>query len=159
MCLFPGTELTIMGDNRRFSFLSCLICLKIAKGRGVGWLSGSQARDGSKQALGVGMLGVGEEFVGRPLLHYAALLHDHDAVGEEFHHGEVVSDKKIGVAVELFQIVKEVKHLSLHRDIECRDAFVTYHKFGLKYQCTGYTDSLPLSAREFVWVAVVPFFA
>ena len=97
-----------------FFFFLCLSCLKNTKGRGVGWLSDSQARDGSKKSLGVGMLGVGEEFVGWSLLHDTALLHDHNAVGEEFYHGEVVSDEKIGVAVTLFQIVKEVQHLGLH---------------------------------------------
>ena len=57
---------------------------------------------------------MGEDFVGGALLDDAALLHDHDAVGEVFDDREVVGDEEVGVVVLLFEVVEEVEHLRLN---------------------------------------------
>ena len=99
---------------------------------------------------------MGVKFVGGIHFHQVSLFHHHDTVGKEFDHREVVCDKKIGESVVLLEIVEQVEHLSLDGDIECRDALVANHQFGLKHQSPGDADTLTLTTRELMGIATVP---
>ena len=54
------------------------------------------------------------------------------------------------------QLTQQVENLSLHGDIESRDALVAHYEFGLHDERAGYDYALPLSAAELVRVAVEP---
>lgn len=98
-----------------------------------------------------------EDVVRRAAFHYAAALHDHDAVGHVVHHAEVVGDEEVGVVVLLLEVVEEVEHLGLHADVEGGDALVADDQLGLQDEGAGYAHALALASAELVGVAVVPF--
>ncbi len=61
---------------------------------------------------------------------------------------------KMYVRPRLFlQLLEQVEHLGLHRDVERRDRFVADDELGLDRQGPGDADPLPLAAGEFVRVA------
>ena len=68
---------------------------------------------------------------------------------------EVMGDEDIGELEVLLQVGEQVDHLSLDRDVECRDGFVGDHELGAERQRAGDPDPLPLAARELVRKAVV----
>ena len=135
---------------REASFIGCLLFYLL---RGM-WL---QARDGVDEGAGVVGLGVGEYLVGGARFDDAAVLHDHDAVGEVFHHAKVVGDEEVGEMVVAFEVVEQVEHLGLHRHVEGGYRLVANHQFGVEDEGACDADALPLAAAEFVRVAVVPF--
>ena len=53
-------------------------------------------RDRGQQRLGIGVLRVGEQLLGRGELDHAAGAHHADALGDVFHHREIVGDEQIG---------------------------------------------------------------
>jgi hypothetical protein len=68
-----------------------------------------------------------------------------------------VADEDIGQAVAVLQIVKQVQHLRLHRDVERGDRLVEHDQFRAGGERAGDADALGLAAGEFVRVAVEEF--
>src|SRR5262245_38475044 len=54
------------------------------------------ARRSREKHLRIGVLGVGEHRLARPVFDRLAVIHDHHVVGDVAHHGEVVADEDIG---------------------------------------------------------------
>ncbi len=52
------------------------------------------------------------------------------------------------------QVVQQVEHLALHRNVESADRFVGHQHGGLHGQRAGDGDTLALAARELAWVHV-----
>ena len=59
---------------------------------------GAELRHRAEQALRVGVARGAEELADRRLLHLAARVHDHDALGDLGHHAEIVRDQHDGGA-------------------------------------------------------------
>ena len=65
-----------------------------------------------------------------------------------------MGDEEIAQLVLLLQILEEVDNLRLHRHVECRDRLVANHKLRIQRKRSCDTNSLTLTARELVRVAV-----
>jgi hypothetical protein len=83
-----------------------------------------------------------------------AEVHHGDAVTEVLDHGEVMGDEEIRESSLVLEIVEEVDHLSLDRDIERTDRFVADDKPGFDCERAGDADALALAAAEFVRVPI-----
>jgi hypothetical protein len=79
-------------------------------------------------------------------------IHDGDAVAEMFDHGQVMGDEEVGQAALFLEVLQEVDHLRLHRDIERADRFVTDDESGFHREGTGNANALALAAAELVRV-------
>ena len=88
------------------------------------------------------------------LLHHAAEVHHRDAVGDVPHDRQVVGDEQVGQAEVVLQVLEQVDHLRLHRDVERGDRLVADDDLRLQGQGPGDPDALPLAAGELVRVAV-----
>ena len=70
------------------------------------------------------------------------------------HHREVVRDEEVGEAELVLQVVEQVHHLGLDRDVERRDRLVGTISCGLERERARHADALALPAGELVRVAV-----
>ena len=85
---------------------------------GIGFEAGGQKRPR------VGLRGRVEDLFHRPLLDDLAGLHHDDAIGEIANHRQVVGDEEVGQAEFATQVLEQVDHLRLDRDVERRDRLV-----------------------------------
>ena len=80
----------------------------------------------------------------------AAEVHHADLVGDVADDREVVRDEEVGEALPRLQVLHEVEHLRLHRDVERRGRLVADQELGLGGERARDRDALPLAARELV---------
>ena len=52
----------------------------------------------------------------------------------------------------VLQILEQVEHLRLHRDVQGGDGFVTHDELGIDGQRPGDADALPLAPRKLVGI-------
>ena len=71
-----------------------------------------------EERLGVGVTRRGVELLGRRQLHDAAQIHHGDPVADVLHDREIMRDEQVGKPQVLLQIVQQVEHLRLDRDIQ-----------------------------------------
>ncbi|MNV37729.1 hypothetical protein D3C71_1292590 [compost metagenome] len=95
-----------------------------------------------------------EQLLGWRQLHHLAQIHDCHPVADEFDDGQIMRDEHIGQAEPLLQILHQVQHLSLDRDIKRGHWFVTDNELGVQGQCPRDADPLPLAAGEFMRIPV-----
>ncbi len=107
-------------------------------------------RCGVQQRLGVAVLRIGIDCTGAAFLNHDAVLHDHDPVADLSRDPQVVRDKQHRQIKALANIVEQIEHLGLDRDVECRDRLVRDQHLWLHSQSPGDADALALSARELV---------
>src|SRR5262249_175755 len=106
-----------------------------------------------EERLGVGVVALPEQRLGRWALDDAAEISEQDSVGDVRDHAEGVADEEIGEA-ELFpKRDEEVDDLRLDGDVERRYRLVTDHELRFYRERAGDADALPLPARELVRVA------
>ena len=106
--------------------------------------------NGSEQALGVGMGGVGGDEFGRAFFDEFTVFENGDLIADVFNDGEIVGNEKVS-KVELFlKIHEEVDDLGLDRDIEGTDRFVADDKFRFDGEGAGNADALALASAKFV---------
>ena len=79
---------------------------------------GVRDRHGGEQRLGVGVAWGVIQSMGVGDLHHAAKIHHRDAVGDVFHHREIMGDEEIGEVESLLQVFQEVDDLRLDRDVQ-----------------------------------------
>src|SRR5829696_5486597 len=70
------------------------------------------------------------------------------------HHRQAVRNEKVRQSKLSLQILKQVYHLSLNRNIESRDRFVANNEFRIQRQSSSDAYPLPLPARKLVRVAI-----
>jgi hypothetical protein len=75
--------------------------------------------------------------------------HD-DLIADMLDHGQVMADEQIGQAQLALQVLHEIEHLGLHRDIERTDRLVGHDQAGAGYQSAGNGDALALAAGGLV---------
>ena len=83
-----------------------------------------------------------------------AQIHHCDAVGNMLDNREAVRNKEIGQAELRLQILKQIDHLCLNRNIKRRNRLVAYDQLGIQRKCTRNADALSLSAGKFVRITV-----
>ena len=113
--------------------------------------------NGGNELLGVGGLWVVINLVSGAYLFNFPFVHDHDAVADVVHYGEVVGNEDDGEAKFFFEVVEEVQHLRLHAYVQRGNRFIAHNKRWIQSQCTCYDDALPLPAGEFVGIAIEVF--
>ena len=101
-----------------------------------------------------GWIGCGEELVRAAELDDDAEVHDRDAVGDVVDDAEVVGDEDVRQVEVVLQVVEQVDHLRLDRDVERGDRLVGDDQLRVQRQRACDADPLALPARELVRVAV-----
>ena len=111
-------------------------------------------RHGREQGLAVGVQGTAVDVGARGQLDHLAQVHDRDAIGDMTDHAEVVADEEVGQAELVLQVLQQVDHLRLDRDVEGRDRLVADDELGVERQGPGDPDPLALAAGELVRIAI-----
>ena len=83
-----------------------------------------------------------------------AQVHHRDARRDVAHHGQVVRDEDVGEAQAPLQVLQQVDHLRLDRDVERRHRLVADDQLRLHRQRARDADALALAAGELVRVAL-----
>ena len=111
-------------------------------------------RNGRDQAAGVGVDAVGDQLKAVGQLDQLAQIHNTDAVGDMLDNAQVMRDKEVGQPHLLLQILNHIDDLRLNRDIQRGDRLIADDELRVHSQRTGDADTLTLTARELVRVAV-----
>ena len=86
------------------------------------------------------------------LLHHDAFLHHQHAVANLCGDTQIMRDEQDGDVEFRLKLVKQLKHLRLHRNIERGNGLVAYQHFRIKRQRARDADALPLATGKFVRV-------
>src|SRR6185437_1765093 len=112
-------------------------------------------RHRGEKGLAVGMDRPAVEILGRREFHELAEIHHGDAVAHVPNDPEIVGDEDVGQLELPLEIVQEVQHLGLDRDVERRDRFVSHDQLRVQGERPGDPDPLALPTRELVREPVV----
>ena len=112
-------------------------------------------RDRREQRLGVRMQRVLEDVLGRAVFDETAEVHNAHRVRDMLDDRQVVRDEQVGQLVLLLQFLQQVDDLRLDRHVERRDRLVADDEFGVERQRPRDADTLSLTARELVRIAVL----
>ncbi len=102
--------------------------------------------------LGVGMGGTGEDLVTETPLDHPPHVHHRHPFAHVSHHGQVVSDERVGQPQLVLQFDQQVDYLRLDGHVQRRDRLVQDQQFGTKRQRPGDAYPLPLTSRELVGI-------
>ena len=116
--------------------------------------AGLDGGDGTEQAAGVLVAGVGEDLLGGALLDDLASVHDGDGVCHLGHEGEVVGDEDHREAELLAQLVEQVDDLLLHGHVEGGGGLVGDDQLRVAGQGHGDEHALALAAGQLVRVGL-----
>ncbi len=114
--------------------------------------AGDEAGNLILERLRVGMARCGQHRARRPGLDDGAAIHHGKPRRDVVDDGEVVADQEIGHAVPRLELLEEVQHLRLHRDVERRDRLVGDDQLRPCDEGAGDGDALTLPAGEFMRV-------
>ena len=101
-----------------------------------------------------GWIGFEDELVAGRYLHQLAEVHDRDPIGDVADHREVMCDEYVGQPELVLELLEQVDHLRLDRDVERRHRLVEQNQLRIDRQRSSDPDSLSLAARELVGEAV-----
>ena len=85
-----------------------------------------------------------ELFLGGNLAHMAQE-HYADAVRNKVDDRKIMPDEEIGQTVLLLQVLEQVQHLALHRNIQCGDRFIADDQVRLQRNGAGNADAPALA--------------
>ena len=88
-------------------------------------------------------------------LHLVTQIHDHNSICNVADNREVMADKDIGQTVIFLQLFKQVDYLGLNRNVQSRNRLVADNNFWLKHNSASNTNTLALTARKLMRVAVL----
>ena len=109
--------------------------------------------NGRDQASGIGVHGEVEQFLSLGHFHDIALVDNANAVGNKPDNGQVMGDEEISRALLSLELLQQVQHLCTDGNVQSGDRLVSHYQFRLHDHRTGQTDSLALTAGEFVGIA------
>ena len=112
--------------------------------------SGSGIGIAASSAEVYGWIGLCVELLGGRELHHLAEVHDRDPVGDVAHDAEVVGDEHVAQPELVLQLVEQVDHLRLDRDVERRDRLVEQDQLRVDRERARDPDALALAAGELV---------
>ena len=93
-----------------------------------------------------------EYFRRRTDLDDTAEVHHGDAIGDMFHHRQVVGDENHRELHLAREVAQEVQNLCLDGDVERGDRFIGDDELGLDGQCAGDGDALALATGKLVGI-------
>ena len=117
---------------------------------------GVHAGHGAQQAHGVGVAGLVEDVVYRPLLHDLAGIHDGDLVADLSHHAQVVGDEDNAHVSLLLELLHELQNLGLNGHVQSSGGLVGNQQLGVADEAHGDHDTLAHAAGELVRVLLHP---
>ena len=88
-------------------------------------------------------------------LHLVAQVHDHNSICNVADNREVVANKDVCQTVIFLQLFKQVNYLCLNRNVQCRNRLIADNNLWLKHNSARDTNTLTLTARELMRVAVL----
>src|SRR5262249_9960418 len=109
---------------------------------------------GGQQQAGVRMQRVTEDLGSGSHFHKFAGIHYSNPVGNVSNNRQGMRDEQVGEAKLLLQILKQVNHLSLDRDVEGRHWLITDDKLRPKRYSSGDPYTLALTTGELVRIAI-----
>ncbi len=104
------------------------------------------------EQLGVGVLGVVQNFVHLTPLHHVAHIHHRQILGHVASGGDIVGDIEHGDAELVLHLLHQVEDADANGDVEHGGGLVRQHHFRLHRQVAGDVDPLALAAGELVRV-------
>src|SRR3990170_3211834 len=105
---------------------------------------------GREQGLRIGVSGVFVDLVLVTEFDDLPEVHHRHPVGDVPHHGQIVGDEDVGQPELVLNVLQQVHHLGLYRDVQSRDRLIANDDLGIQGQSPGHTDPLALSAGELV---------
>ncbi len=117
--------------------------------------AGAPARRRLHQSVGIGMLRVGEEGDGIALLHDQPVLHHDDAVAILGRQPEIMGDQDRRHAARPDQIIHQIHHRFLRRDVKAGGRFVGDQEFRIAGERDGDDDALAHAAGEFKGIGLI----
>ena len=99
-----------------------------------------------------------EDIVEGAALHYLAVVHDDDFLGDIGDDTKIVGDQQHRHAELALQVVDQLQDLRLDGDVERGGGLVGDQEVGLVGQRHGDHDALPLAARELMRIGPEPPF-
>ena len=114
-------------------------------------------RNSRKQCSCIWVSWILEQFIGFSYFNHIAKVHNSDSIWNMFYNSQVVSDENIGQTEFFLQILHQIDNLSLNRDVESRNRFVSDNQSWISCKSTGNTYSLTLTARKFVRITICLF--
>lgn len=81
-------------------------------------------------------------------------VHNAYSVRNMLYDAEVMRDKEVGKTEVVLKILKHIYHLCLNGNIKCGNRLVADYKLGIYGKCARNADSLTLTARKLVRIAV-----
>src|SRR5690554_7777812 len=100
------------------------------------------------------MTGICEHFTCSSILNDPSLLHDQNVVAYLGSHPQVVGDEEYGHPELFLDVRQKFKHLCLNRHVQCRNGLICHEDVWFHSNCSGDGDSLPLTARKLMRIAV-----
>ena len=119
----------------------------------LGLLTRIALRHHRDQRLGVRVLRIPHDLLGRPLLDDPPQVHDADAVREMCRRRQVVGDHQDAHPVGA-QAVEQPQDAGSDGDVEHRHRLVGDQQLGIEHQAGGDRDALPLAAGQLVRIAL-----
>ena len=111
-------------------------------------------RDGTQQALGIGMQWVFKELIGRGFLHDLPAVH-HQHAGTRFrNHSQIVGYQHNRGAYFFPKVIHEIENLRLNRHIERSSRFIGDQQRGFTGEGHGNHCPLPHPAAKLVGITV-----
>ena len=111
-------------------------------------------RHGIQQGAGIGMSRLAIHRLRLAQLDHVAQVHHSNAIADVLNNRKVMRDEQIGQIEFFLQILQQIDDLRLNGDIQRRDRLVSHDQLGIGSQCTGKSDTLTLSARKLVRIAI-----
>ena len=107
-------------------------------------------RDRREERLGVRVDRPSVEVVRGRRLDDHAEIHHRDSIRDVVDDAEVVRDEDVRQVELVLEVVEQVDHLRLDRNVECRDRLVRHDQLRVEREGAGDADPLSLPARELV---------
>lgn len=122
--------------------------------RNDGWGFRGLFKGGGEEGFCVGFLRGFEDRFGVALFDDFSFFHHDDPMRQRADDAQVVADEKERDFVAFLKVAQKVDDLRLHGTVEGRGGLVQHDKFRLEDDGAGDGNSLPLSARKFMRIAI-----
>ncbi len=142
------------GGDRHVSLVLGLQFRELARFATSTLLDGIRHRNGTDEALGVGVFGRAEDLIAGALFHQLTPMHHRDPVSERVDDGEVVADEQARELQAGLEFLQELEESCLHRHVERTRGLIGDQQIGMERECSGDADALLLAARQLVREAV-----
>ena len=79
-------------------------------------------------------------------------IHHRNTIADMPNHGKIVGDKEISQVELLLQLLQQIYHLRLDRNIQRRNRLITNNEGRLQSQSTCHANTLALTAGKLMWI-------